>query len=322
MQVKTTEVSYGSTDGASTVHALLWLPEDGAALRGIVQIVHGMAEHIGRYEPFARFLVEAGFAVCANDHVGHGKTASDASDLGHIPFHAAGKNGKRMTGKDILVEDVHALRKRVQAEFPGVPYAVFGHSMGSFVTRVYITRYGDGLRAAVLCGTGQQPRALSWFGMAATRLIAALRGARHRSPLVHSLGAGSFSKKLKGAGTELDWISPERAAVDEYRADPACGQMFSVGGYAALTALTGEAVTKKSAARVPKGLPLLFIAGAQDPVGDFGRGVRAAAARYRAAGMRTVDEIIYPGMRHEIINRPEGQCVREDVLAWLEKQGL
>lgn len=313
------QVEYSSADGSSTIRALALRPNEGISLRGVVQIVHGMAEHVRRYEGLATFLSRLGFVVCGNDHVGHGGSVSDSDDLGHIPLRSADGN---MAGDDILVEDVHSLRLKMQDRFPDVPYVIFGHSMGSFVVRAYIARHGEGLAAAILCGTGQQPRLLSAFGFAASRLLARLHGERFRSRLIDSLGVGAYAKKVPDAQTGLDWISPERDAVDEYITDPECGQMFTVGGYAALTGLTGRVVTKESAEQVPKDLPLLFIAGEGDPVGDFGRGVRAAAEQYRAAGVKTVDVRLFPGMRHEIVNRPEGASVREFVDSWLSGRGI
>lgn len=317
--MNTEQIEYLSTDGTSTIRALALRPDEGVSVRGVVQIVHGMAEHIRRYEDFAAFLAESGFVVCGSDHVGHGKSVSNPDDLGHIPLMSA---KSRLSGSDILVEDVHALRSKMQSEFPDVPYVVFGHSMGSFVARAYIARHGEGLAAAVLCGTGQQPRLLSAFGVAMSRLFAKLRGERFRSKLIDSLGVGAYAKKVPDAQTDLDWISPVRDAVDEYVADPECGQMFTVGGYAALTGLTGRVVTRESANQVPRDLPMLLIAGEGDPVGEFGRGVRAAAEQYRAAGVKTVDVRLFPGMRHEIVNRPEGALVREYVDSWLKSQGI
>ena len=161
--MKTQRLGFASHDGASRIHALLWQPDaQSVAPRGIVQIVHGMAEHIDRYEPFARYLVSQGFVVCANDHAGHGKSVHDEGDLGHLPVEG---------GDDVLIEDVHELRCMTAARFAStVPYVMFGHSMGSFVTRCYLTRHGEGLAAAVLCGTGQQPRPLARAGNMLSRL--------------------------------------------------------------------------------------------------------------------------------------------------------
>ena len=322
--MKTTTITYPSSDGASAIHALLWEPvgADGAdeapgAPRGIVQIVHGMAEHIVRYEGFAAFLCSAGFAVCAEDHVGHGKTAEKPDDLGHIPLRG---------GEDILIEDVHALRAMVQARYADapvpVPYLIFGHSMGSFITRVYLTRHGEGVAAAIICGTGQQAPLLTTAGKALTRVLAAVRGERHRSKLVDSMGAGAFNKDIQDSKTPVDWISTDPAVARAYVEDPLCGQVFTVGGYHTLSAVTADSQKPALTARIPKDLPMLFIAGGEDPVGEHGAAVHRAVEQYRAAGIERVDETIYPGVRHEILNEPIKGQVMGDILAWIEARGL
>lgn len=314
--MQTTTISYPSHDNASTIRALVWEPDDAArpdfSPRAVVQIVHGMSEHVERYAPFAEFLVGRGFVVCANDHVGHGKTAGER-DLGHMPL---------ATGADVLVEDVHALREKVCERYPHARHVMFGHSMGSFVTRVYLTRHADGLSAAILCGTGQQPRIQTVAGRVITRLIAQIRGERHVSRFVDSLGAGAYGRAIKDARTDVDWISSDPDVVDEYIADPLCGQPFTVGAYATLASLVADATDARLARRVPKDLPLLFVAGAEDPVGDCGRGVARAVDEYRNAGVRLVEMGIYPGARHEILNEPCHEAVWHDVEEFLARQGI
>ncbi len=321
--MQTTALAYPSRDGATTIHALLWEPDEastsGKSPRGIVQIVHGMSEHIERYEPFAEFLCGQGFVVCANDHIGHGQSVEREEDLGHMP---------RRGGEDILVEDVHELRCRVTKMLEertggaAVPYVLFGHSMGSFVARVYLTRHAFGVSAAVICGTGQQPVAMALGGLAATGLIAAARGERYRSKFADSMGAGGYAKAVANARTPLDWLCTDERVVDEYIADPRCGQMFTVGAYATLANLVKDAISPKLAQRIPHGLPMYFIAGAEDPVGDCGRGPQAAAQEYRAAGVEQVDVKIYDGARHEILNEPIAGTVQDDIEHWLSEHGI
>jgi alpha-beta hydrolase superfamily lysophospholipase len=304
-----TELNYLSHDGQTQIHALLWEPDDGAAApKGVVQIAHGMAEHINRYKDFAGFLVENGFVVCANDHLGHGQSVVSPDDWGNIPL----KNGK-----DILVEDVNQLRSLVAAHYPNVPYFLFGHSMGSFIVRSYCMRYASGLAGVVVCGTGQLAPILSKAGNLLAHLISGFKGEQHKSKLLESMGIGAYSKQIAKARTKLDWLSVSEDNVDAYIADPACGFTFSTGGDAALTALTAEIVSPACPAAIPLDLPMFFIAGSQDPVGDNGKGVLQAAEALRKTGHEQVEVKLYPGMRHEILNEANHEVVYQDVLDWL-----
>lgn len=323
--MKTTTITYASRDTASTVRALMWEPDQvasgGEAPRGLVQIVHGMSEHVGRYVGFASFLCEQGFAVCANDHIGHGKTAARSEDLGHMPLEV---------GEDVLVADVQTLREvaldrlstQCDMRVDAIPYVIFGHSMGSFVTRVFLTRHAFGVRAAVLCGTGHQPRVLSGAGKAITGSLAKKHGERYVSDLVDSMAAGGYGRSIEDAETELDWLATDPEVVAEYQRDPLCGQKFTVGAYHVLLSLVADATDPRLARRLPHGLPLLFVSGECDPVGEFGAGVHRAAEMYRKVGVECVSEKLYPGMRHEILNEPVKEQVHRDVLTWLERQGL
>ena len=310
--------SYPSLDGKSQINAKVWTnvnfggPDSPGAEKpkGIIQIVHGMAEYIDRYDEMARWYVNRGFVVCAEDHIGHGKTAAGPEEYGSMPVKG---------GKDILVADVNSLRNRVSECYPDVPYIMYGHSMGSFIVREYIAQYGQGLAAAVLSGTGNVPAGMSKMGRGLARFLASVRGETYRSKLIDGMGAGGYGKQIENARTPLDWLSTDESVVDAYIADPLCGFMFDVGGYATLLDMTAEVVTPECAAKVPKGLPLFFVAGDGDPVGDMGKGVLAAAELYRAAGVEVVDVKIYEGMRHEIHNEFGREQVFDDVATWLEE---
>ena len=316
-EIFTVPLDFSSHDGKSRINAKLWTSAKYGSAdkpgeekpKAVVQIVHGMAEHIDRYDDLAELLVNCGFVVCAEDHVGHGGSVADPSEYGHMLAHG---------GKDILLGDVRTLYRMVSEIFSGVPYVMYGHSMGSFIVRSYIARYGDELAACVLSGTGNVPAMLSKFGRSLARFFAATRGEKHRSKLIDNLGAGAYGKKIENARTNLDWLSTDDAVVDAYIADERCGFMFTVGGYATLLDLTAEVVTPACAASVPKELPVLFVAGDGDPVGDMGKGVHAAVQLLRDAGVRRVDEIIYPGMRHEIHNEIGYEQVYDDVVSWVK----
>ncbi|WP_321971582.1 alpha/beta fold hydrolase [Paratractidigestivibacter sp.] len=299
------DVEFASADGASTIRARFWMP-DGAAPRAVVQVVHGMSEHIRRYDEFARFLVAQGYAVCGDDHIGHGASA---------PAHKHGCMPAK-DGNEVLIADEHALRGIAAKKCPGVAHVFFGHSMGSFITRCYLGRYGEVVAAAVICGTGTVPVATSRAGNALARAVAATRGEDHRSKLIDTLGAGAYAKAVPGP-TGYEWLSHNKDNVQAYLADDECGFMFSAGGYVSLTALTAEACSRKCAENVPHDLPLLYIGGDGDPVGNMGRGVEAAAQLARDAGSADVTCKVYENMRHEILNETGHEKVFEDVASWL-----
>jgi len=314
-QVKVERIEFASSDGTSTIKGWVWQPSEDplASVRGVVQLVHGMAEHIERYDEFARFLASNGFVVCGHDQVGHGDSC-DPSRWGCLPA---------ANGKAVLVEDVNRLRSMMCRHLGSdVPYVVFGHSMGSFVTRSYISRHGSGLAGAIICGTGFVPVPTSAAGNLMARLIAKVKGADYKSPLLDSMGVGAYAKQVKNAKTQLDWLSYDEDNVQRYLADEKCGFMFSAGGYATVTALTKEVCSPACAERVPRNLPLLFISGDGDPVGSMGKGVEKSAQLARDAGSTDVTCTIYPYMRHEILNETARQQVFDETLAWIETHCL
>ena len=309
--IRTETVHFDSTDGSTQIRGIIWWPDD-APKRGVVQLVHGMAEHIMRYDDFARFLASKGFVVCGHDHIGHGESVRDRGKWGHIPTKG---------GRDILVGDVGRMRALIRERVDSsLPHFLFGHSMGSFVVRAYIADCGQGLAGAIICGTGHIAGAMSAGGNSLAKIISTVRGETYVSKLLGNLSVGAYAKAIENARTPLDWLSYNKENVDAYIADDSCGFAFSAGGNATLTALTGEVCNPKCFARVPHNLPLLFIAGDGDPVGDMGKGVRTAAQMARDAGSTDVVCTIYEHMRHEILNELDHQRVYDDVLAWIEER--
>lgn len=306
------ELRFPSADGRFTIRALVWWPAlaAGARPRGVVQVIHGMAEHVERYDALARLFASRGFVVCGDDHVGHGASC-DPDGYGCLPARG---------GAEALVADEHTLRRLVTERMGAdAPYLLLGHSLGSYIARVYLAEYGEGLAGVILSGTGTLPVAVSWAGHALARLICAVRGEKYRSKLLDGMGVGGYARAVPGP-TGCEWLSHNEKNVATYVADPRCGFMFSAGGYAAVTKLTARACSLAWARRAPHDVPLLFVSGAEDPVGDNGRGVRAAAELARRAGQRHVDMHIYEGMRHEIFNEDDGGRVMADVLSWVEER--
>lgn len=303
-----------STDQTSRLHGYIWWPQEGVAPRAAVQLVHGMAEHIGRYDEFARYLNSKGFVVYGHDHVGHGESVASKDDYGHLPVDG---------GMDILVDDVHRVRTEALARISGAygelpPLFLFGHSMGSFVVRAYLARHGYGLSGAIICGTGFMPLRTSAAGNKLARIIAKTRGERYHSAVLHKMGVGSYAQDIEDPRTELDWLSYNQENVDRYIADEQCGFMFTAGGYATVTDLMHYVCSRECADAYPKDLPMLYIAGTEDPVGECGEGVSQAADLAHAAGVTDVRCRLYAGMRHEILNELGRKVVFDDIVSWME----
>lgn len=314
--MRESELSFASRDTVSTIRAIVWEPESTEPdnTRGIIQILHGMAEHIERYRHFAEYCTEQGYIVCGHDHIGHGKSVSTPEQKGILP----------PDGMPILIEDAHQLRQLIQERYQSdiaqssLPYFMFGHSMGSFVLRNYLALYAEGVAGAIICGTGHQPALISALGRFIARAIGAIRGVGHRSSLLHNMSVGAFSKQVDNARTPVDWISADVAIVDEYLADPDCGFVFGAGGNATLTALTSTMVRRDTAEAVPKDLPLYFISGEDDPVGEKGVAVKRAVELFLDTGHTDVTLKLYPHMRHEILNEIGKEQVYQDIVEWIQ----
>ena len=299
------EYSFPSKSGVADVFARCWMPENGA--RAVIQIAHGMAEHGERYEDFANFLCSKGFAVLINDHAGHCKSVKNDDDLGYF-----GENG----GWDSLVEDERTLTEMIKAEFTDLPVIFFGHSMGSFIAREYIRRYGkdERIAATVFCGTsGKNPASAIAIHIADAVIKA--KGSKHRSKLINALAFGPYNKKTENR-TPFDWLSTDTAQVDKYIADKYCGFLFTAAGYKDLFTILTKVSEKNWYKEVCDEIPILLIAGKDDPVGTYGKGVKQVYNDLKQAGKKDVTLKLYHGMRHEILNEVENKQVYEDVAAW------
>ncbi|MGE9911613.1 L-threonylcarbamoyladenylate synthase [Atopobiaceae bacterium SGI.236] len=306
-RVVTEDLAVPSHDGSSTCRGTLWLPA-GREPVCVVQLVHGMAEHIGRYDAFARELCSRGMAVAGVNHLGHGRTTPDPDRRGRLDSDH---------GADWLVEDQHSVRLELERRLPGVPVFVLGHSMGSFVTRCYIGRHGQGLAGAVIMGTAWQPGITPMRAM--LRAIAAVRGWDFRSAFVDGLGCGGYNKKFEGTGakTGVEWLSRDESSCVAYANDPDCGFVFSLGGYMTLSSLLREAQSRRAIAGVPDELPVLLISGSRDPVGADGDGPVRVFKALRAAGVSDLTLDLVDGARHELLNEVDAQNTTDEIADWI-----
>jgi alpha-beta hydrolase superfamily lysophospholipase len=295
-----------SSDGTQ-LHVNRWLP-DGPA-KAVVQIAHGMAEHSDRYARFAERLTAAGYAVYANDHRGHGGTARTPADAGYF---ADDK------GWDAVVGDLHLLSDHAREENPGLPFFLFGHSMGSFLSRSYASRFGADLDGLVLSGTAGDPGALGKVGLGLATAQARLRGRRHPSGLMDQLTFGQYGAAFKPNRTKFDWLSRDEAEVDAYVADERCGNVFTAGFFVDLLGGLAAINSDGLVSRVPKDLPIFVFSGDLDPVGDKGKGPQAVADQYRRLGVGDVTLKLWPQGRHEMLNETNRDEVMDSVVEWLD----
>ena len=296
------------SNGIGQLHCCRWMPEGEP--KAVLQIVHGIAEYIERYDDFAGFLNGLGYVVVAEDHMGHGQTVG-----------AEGTQGYFEGGWFTAVSDSYALLRKTKAEYPQIPYVLFGHSMGSFMARTILEVYPDsGIAAAVICGTGWQPRAILPGAIGICQLACKKVGEKNTSDTLQNMVFGGYNKRVEHPRTEFDWLTRDARVVDAYIAHPSCG-------FTATTGLLRDLLTgirfieqKQNLAKMNKDLPVLFIAGGDDPVGNYGKGVTRAAKEFRKAGMKHVACRLFPLGRHEILNEINRREVYDFTAKWLGEQ--
>lgn len=305
------EIYYPSSDGKTTIHALIWVAE--GETKAVLQIIHGMAEYAERYAPFAEYLNGFGITVCAEDHLGHGKSVQDDGAAGYFA---------EQKGYMPVLKDIRSLTELMKPKYEGIPYFVLGHSMGSFFCRKYIAEYGGELSGAIVMGTGYKSSFTTGSARFMTRLVALFKGWRHRSAFIDNLAFGSYNKKTDKR-TEYDWLSRDEQNVDKYIADGQCGVKFTCNAFYGLFSILAAACKKSAFRSTDKDLPIFLVAGADDPVGDYSKGVKKVYDKYVAAGVKDVSLMLYSDSRHEILNDCCAPQVYEDIKTFIaERAGL
>lgn len=294
-----------STRGDTELNCYRWIPE--GRVRATVQLSHGMIEHILRYSDFAEFLNSNGIAVYGHDHLGHGNTTPD--DLGFIA---------ETDGDVVIVDDLFEVTKVVESEHPDIPHILLGHSMGSFVARRYITKYGDHLDGAIIVGTGNQSPMSVRFGLFIANYLCRHKGTHYVSPFLNKVILESNDKRFDEPEMRNRWISRDPESVRRYNEDPFCTFRFTSAGFRDLLTMIRRIESGEDFDRIPKDLPIILLSGSDDPIGDFGKGVEKARKALEDAGLRP-EMKLYPGARHEILNETNRQEVYSDILAWIER---
>ncbi|MCW0232023.1 MAG: lysophospholipase [Ferrovibrio sp.] len=289
-----------------------WLPPQGspAAVRAVVVIAHGMAEHAGRYARFAAALNEAGFAAYGFDHRGHGRSVTGDQMLGHMGDQDSWNRA---------VGDLAAVCRLARQRHPDKPVLLFAHSMGSFMAQQILYQHGDMLAGCVLCGSNGKPPAIAALGRLITRLERLRLGRRGISALVQSQSFGAFNKRFQPQRTDFDWLSRDAAEVDKYIADPFCGFPITVQSWIDLLDGLEAMARPENQARIPKALPVFVIAGRHDPVSGGGRGLRQLLEAYAAAGLTRVEHRFYDEARHELLNETNRAEITADIVGFLRR---
>ncbi len=300
------EFTFPSADRKTAIHAVEWLPE--GPVQAVLQISHGVAEYILRYEPFAEYLTARGFAVVGHDHLGHGTSAAPGG-----PRLYFGPKGSWTW----VTDDIETRRRLARERFPDTPHFLLGHSMGSFLARTYLIRYPGRVDGAILMGTGQMSPALIAGGRAVAAAESLRIGPEHGSPLVEKLAFGAYNKRFAPNRTGFDWLSRSQENVDRYLEDPLCGENPSIGLFREMLEGLRFIARPENLRQMDPDTPILFISGAMDPVGDCGKGVKRAFASFQAAGVRDVTLKLYPDLRHEILCEDVRETVYEDLYTWL-----
>jgi alpha-beta hydrolase superfamily lysophospholipase len=277
-----------------------------AAPKAVIHLAHGMAEHSERYTRLAGALTGAGYAVYANDHRGHGKTAATPQELGFFDG-----------GLERVLQDLAELISFEKQEHPGVPFVLLGHSMGSFFVQALMQTHGAQLDAAVLSGSAGKPNLLASLGRTIARAERLRLGARGKSGLLRSLSFDAFNKPFNPKPTRFEWLSRDRAEVDKYAADPLCGFDCSTDLWVGVLDLLRDIALPERQARVPRKLPVYVFSGSEDPAGEHGKSVQQLVDALKRAGLTDVTWRSWAGARHETLNETIRDEVTAELLAWL-----
>lgn len=311
--ILTEEHYFPSESGFVRIHTVCWYPDPSRfpQPKAVLQIAHGMVDHVERFDALARYMANRGFVVAGNDHLGHGGSVDSPADLGYF----APRNGR--DAGSYVVADMHRLTRILKKRYPSLPYFLLGHSMGSFMARRYLMQYGEELTGAVILGTGNQPPLLVGFGKLLAGLTGLVKGDRYRSRLLYKALFGGYNRRIPSPATPSDWLTTDPAIVRDYVKDPKCSYYFTVNGYIGLFDTIRYVSSKKNMHRMPPSLPVLMASGCEDPVGGYGRDVKRLFKRFCGC-LWSVELRLYEGCRHELHSEKNRDEIFEDLCGWME----
>ena len=307
MNYNFTELSFPSADGRHTLYAELYTPKSVTA-RGVVQLCHGMIDYTGRYADLADYLTSKGYIFAGHHHLGHGRTASSDEEFGFFA---------ERDGVQLLLDDLYTVNKYLRATFPALSVILLGHSMGSFLARLYANQHPHSIRGLIIHGTGGA-NPLASAGIAVAKLSRLLHGPHHRSELIRKMAFGSYNKRFPKEEGENAWLTRDVARVAGRAEDKYTSFTFTTQGYLDLFTMLKDCNSKQWYAGYPKGLTTLVISGNADPVGNYGKGPDQVYKRLMLQGCTSVTIKTYEGARHELFNETNRQEVFDYLLTWLD----
>lgn len=297
------EFYYLSSNNETNIHAIKWLPEKPI---GIVQIAHGVTEHIDRYDEFANYLTSKGYIVVGNDHLGHGKSIIKNKSKMYFGPQGSWEN---------VVKDIKILHEKTSSEHPNIPYYIIGFSLGSFLVRTYLIEHKPKLDKVVLIGTGTQPKWLINILKQIVKKEINNKGAENPTPLVTNLSFGTYNRQIKNAKTPHDWLTSNEKALEEYCSDPLVGKELSSSLFYELLSGISYTSEMKNMKQMPK-IPVLLISGKSDPVGDMGKGIKKLSKKLNKLNISN-QVILYENLRHDILHEKEYKKVYEDIYKFI-----
>lgn len=297
-----------SSNGVNDLFVMIWRKKD-EDYKGIIQISHGMIEHIGRYEETAGYLAKKGYIVVGHDHLGHGQTVVSEDELGYFP----GEQPSRL-----LVEDLHQITLEMKKRFPKLPFFLLGHSMGSLLARRYIMTYGNELDGVLILGTGRMNWFVLQFGKLFVKFLTWIKGEKYHSPVVEFIIFGAYNNRFGEDRFGKEWLTKDEKLKEAYVSDAKCQFTFSLNGIRMLIDTVLFIQKKENMKKIPLALPIIFMAGTEDPFGEYGRGVNGIYEAYQKLGLTDVKIQMYDNDRHEILHETDREDVCENIVKWLD----
>ena len=309
--------NFASADKGKEIHAVCYQPPKSSEIKGMVQIIHGFSEHIGRYDSFMTLLANKGYIVFGDDHLGHGLTAENNK----MPYSDVGS----YKAFDYLLQDEKQLNQLVRQKFNTqtntnqLPCYILGHSMGSLMLRALLIQEPDICDKAIIMGTGDMKLALLTIFKGILKLYGLFRKGQYKSKLINFIAIGSNNLPFKNEKNPNAWLSANLENQANYRKDDSTGKMGSLHTFSFLQELMYFVRIEENLKRMNKDLPILFVSGQDDAFGDFGKGVENVYQLFKEVGMKEIDLILYPNFRHEILNEKDNEQVVRDLLKFLNK---